>query len=211
MNRLRQIAAVLGMLLLVSCANMDVPRSARQLHYLPGGAEFYDLGIGQSVENFANISQARWTYGLYKKERNWTPITPGGGAGATDLGLRGYYPMSFRWKLKDGREFMLESVDVATIMQEYFKTHDIPLQWQKEGRPRHPIGDFDPLLAVEFKDNEAQLKWVITSNLTPVDKRILPSKAATKWVFSNEEFPVAAIKGRPTSGIDFSQMIEILK
>jgi hypothetical protein len=211
MNRLRQIAAVLGMLLLVSCANMDVPRSARQLHYLPGGAEFYDLGIGQTAENYVNISVAQWSYGRYTTERFWKGISTGKNASATDLGYRVYYPMSFRWKLKDGREFMLESVDVATIMQEYFKTHDIPLQWQKEGRPRHPVGDSDPLLAVEFKDDEARLKWVITSNLTPVDKRILPSKAATQWVFSYEEFPAVAIRGIPTSGINFEKRFETLK
>jgi hypothetical protein len=120
--------------------------------------------------------------------------------------------MSFRWKLKDGREYMLESVNVAAIMQDYFKTHDIQLQWQKEGRPVDPIGDdTQPLLAVEFKNDEARLKWVIITNLTPVDKRILPSKAATKWEFSYEEFPVIAIKGQPTSGINFDKRFETLK
>jgi hypothetical protein len=213
MKRLSQFfTLLLGTWLLVACASTDVPRTARGLHYLPGNAQFYSLGTGQSVENFANISVARWSYGLYRRERNWTPITPGGRAGATDIGIRAYYPMSFRWKLKDGREYMLESVNVAAIMQDYFKTHDIQLQWQKEGRPVDPIGDdTQPLLAVEFKDDEARLKWVIITNLTPVDKRILPSKAATKWEFSYEEFPVIAIKGQPTSGINFNQIIEILK
>jgi hypothetical protein len=107
---------------------------------------------------------------------------------------------------------MLESVNVAAIMQDYFKTHDIRLPWQKEGRPVDPIGeDTQPLLAVEFKDDEARLKWVISTNLTPVGQRMLPSKAATKWEFSNEEFLVISIKGKPTSGINFDKVIEILK
>jgi hypothetical protein len=205
------LTLLLGTWLLAGCASTDVPRTARGLHYLPGNAQFYSLGTGQSVENFANISKAQWSYGLYRTDRHWTHITPGGRAGATDIVIRAYYPMNFRWKLKDGREYMLESVNVAAIMQDYFKTHDIQLQWQKEGRPEHPIGDFDPMLAVEFKDDEARLKWVITTNLTPVDKRILPSKAATKWEFSDEEFLVIAIKGQPTSGINFDKRFETLK
>jgi hypothetical protein len=133
------LTLLLGTWLLAGCASTDVPRTARGLHYLPGNAQFYSLGTGQSVENFANISKAQWSYGLYRTDRHWTHITPGGRAGATDIVIRAYYPMNFRWKLKDGREYMLESVNVAAIMQDYFKTHDIQLQWQKEGRPEHPI------------------------------------------------------------------------
>jgi len=127
------LSLLLGIWLLAACASTDTPRNARGLHYLPGNAKSYSLGIGQSDENFAQILDAQWTYGRYSTTRFWNGISPGRNASATDLGYQVYYPMSFRWKLKDGREYMLENVNVAAIMQDYFKTHDIRLPWQKRG------------------------------------------------------------------------------
>jgi hypothetical protein len=64
MKRLSQLLTLLlGTWLLAGCASTDVPRTARGLHYLPGSAQSYALGIGQSAENYAHISVAQWSYG----------------------------------------------------------------------------------------------------------------------------------------------------
>ena len=115
------------------------------------------------------------------------------------------------WKLKDGREFILEDIDLRGIMREYFKANDIKLQWQREGRPKAKVGDAEPLLTHEVKDDTVRIKWVITTNHTPVDMRILPSGAATKWQTTDEEYLVTTIHGKPTSGIDFNKTYETKK
>ncbi len=127
------------------------------------------------------------------------------------IGLQAYYPLHVRWKLKDGREFILEDIDVRAIMREYFKTNDIKLPWQREGRTKLESSDFDPLLTHAVKDDSLIIKWVIRTNSTPIAQRFLPSGAATKWDTSNEEYLVIAIPGRLTSGIDFNKTYESRK
>lgn len=124
------------------------------------------------------------------------------------IGLQAYYPLHVRWKLKDGREFMLENIDIRAIMRDYFKTHDIQLQWQREGRPKAKSGDYGPLLAREVKDDTVRIKWVITTNHTPVNQRFTSSGAATRWVTTDEEHLVTTLQGVPTSGIDFNKQWE---
>lgn len=171
---------------------------------IPGGYWMYSFGLGQTKENFANVERAQSDYALWSG-RHWGALGPLGRATATMGALQAYYPLHVRWKLKDGREFILENIDTAAIMREYFKTHRLQLQWQREGRPEARVGDSEPLLAHEVKDDTVILKWVITFNLTPVAERLTSTGAATKWEFRQEEHIVAVLKGQPTSGIDFNK------
>ena len=179
--------------------------------YFPGGSPEYGWGVSQKKEDFANVEQAQSYSGLYTKRRSWHNITVGSRSTAQIIGLRAYYPLSVRWKLKDGREFILENIDISAIMREYFKTHEIQLPWQREGRPKHAVGDSDPLLTHEVKDDTVRIKWVITTNRTPVNQRLTAQGAATNWEFTQEEFLVATLKGVPTSGIDFNNWYEVRK
>jgi hypothetical protein len=168
----------------------------------------YSFGLSQKSEDLVNVEIAQSYYGLWSGVRNWTRITPGRLASANRMGLQAYYPLHVRWKLKDGREFIAENIDVAAIIRESVKTRSLQLQWQREGRPRDKVGDFGPLLTHEVKDDTVILKWVITINRTPVNERLTPTGAATKWDTYDEEHEVAIIKGKPTSGIDFSKTYE---
>lgn len=164
----------------------------------------YSYGPGQTRENFANVAFAQFDYALWSG-RHWGAMGPGNRATATRLGLQTYYPLHVRWKLKDGREFILENIDTAAIMREYFKTHQLQLQWQREGRPGKKFGDYSPLLAHEVKGDTVILKWVITINRTPVSERSDSNGKTTFWDTYDEEHIVAALQGLPTSGIDFSK------
>ncbi len=158
-----------------------------------------------------NVEQAQSYSGLYSRQRTWQNISVSSRASATIIGLQAYYPLHVRWKLKDGREFILENIDIHTIMREYFKTHDIQLQWQRERRQKDSVGDYEPLLTHEVKDDTVRIKWVISTNHTPVDKRLTPSKAATKWQITDEEYLVTTIQGVSTHGIDFNNWYEVRK
>ena len=174
---------------------------------IPGGYWMYSFGLSQKPEDLADIEIAQSYYGLWSGIRSWTRITPGRRASANRVGLQVYYPLHVRWRLKDGREFILENIDVPAIMREYFKTHSLQLQWQREGRPK-AIGDGGPTLTHEVKDDTVILKWVITLNRTPANERLTPSGAATQWDFQDEEHIVTVLKGNPTSGINFSKTYE---
>lgn len=119
--------------------------------------------------------------------------------------LQMYYPLSVRWELKDGRQFIAENIDVRAAMQTYFKTHDIQLQWQREKRASKSFGDYVPAFVHEVKDDGVVLKWLVTLNLTPVAQRFSATGAANKWHFKDEEYIVTTIQGTPTSGIDFDK------
>lgn len=179
--------------------------------YFPGGLPFYAWGVAQSKENFANVERAQVEYSPYKAKRVWIDFQGSNRATASMIGLQAYYPLHVRWKLKDSREFILENIDISAIMREYFKTHEIQLPWQREGRPKHAVGDSDPLLTHEVKDDAVRIKWVITTNRTPVNQRLTAQGAATNWEFTQEEFLVATLKGVPTSGIDFNNWYEVRK
>ncbi len=177
--------------------------------YFPGGHPSYSAGTSQSKENFTNVERAQWNYSRNGEQRNWGNIKVKEiRASAQLLGIYTYYPLDVRWKLKDGREFILEKIDVRTIMFKYFKTHDIKTQWQLENRTYDSVGDFGPLLAIEVKDDTVRIKWAVTTNHMPVDKRLTPKGAATLWTFSEEEYLVAVVKGNPTQGMDFNKYFE---
>ena len=182
--------------------NESILTTPVQRDYFPGGVATYDSGVGQSKENYENIDQAQSHFGYIHEYRAWVRITPGR-ATATVGGHVAYPPLDVRWKLKDGREFILENIDVRAIMQEYFKTNTLQLQWQHEGRPRAESGDYGPLLVHEVKDDTVRIKWVIITNRTPVNERFTSKGAATKWDITRDEHVVTTLKGNPTSGIDF--------
>ena len=199
-NLLRRFALLGLVLWLSACA--ATPAGSQGRDFLPGGAQFYSYGVSQSKENFENIERAQSDYTLFAGSRHWGEDKPGKPY-ANILGLQTYYPLHVRWKLKDGREFIAEAIDIRAIMREYFKTHEIKLPWQIEGRTKALHGDYPPSLVHELKDDTVIIKWLITTNLTPVEERFAPSGAAVKWKLVDQEFIVATVKGTPTSGIDF--------
>lgn len=205
---LRYFVLVSLTLWLMACANGSGGGAAQGRDYFPGGSPSYNWGISQSKENFTNVERAQSDYRLYTTQRTWIDFQPSVRASATIIGLYAYYPLDVRWKLKDGREFILENIDVRAIMHEYFKSHDIPLQWQREGRLKAKSGDFGPLLTFELKDDTVRIKWVIKTNHTPVKQRFTPTGAATRWQITDEEHHVTTIQGVSTRGMDFNKKWE---
>lgn len=158
------------------------------------------------------MERAQWATGMYTKQRSWGPISVSNSVVTPNLNaLAAYYPLHVRWKLRDGREFMLENIDIRAIMSEYFKTHDLKQQWQRENRARNNIGDYAPVLAHEIKDDTVVIKWYLRINRTPVDQRLTSKGAATKWDIVSEEYFVTRIPGKSTAGIDFDNWSEVRK
>ncbi len=201
---IQRFAIVCLALWLSACASVGGGASGQTQgrDYFPGGVQFYSYGVSQSKENFANVERAQSDYTLYAGSRHWIDITPRRSPSEFNL-LQSYSLLHVRWKLKDGREFMLEKIDLRAIMREYFKTNDIQMPWQKENRPKADVGDLYPSLVHEVKDETVIIKWMVRANGTPVPERFTPTGAATRWKFTDEEFIVTTIKGVPTSGIDF--------
>lgn len=218
MTTLRHVLCLLTLLILQACSSInpaiqDVSKKPAQVKTgnapIPGGYWMYSFGPGQTKENFENVDKAQYDYGLWPG-RHWGAMRelaqgPLGKASANRLGLQVYYPLHVRWKLKDGREFIAENIDVAAIIRESAITRSLKLQWQREERAEAKFGDYEPLLASEVKDDTVILKWVLTINRTPVNERLKPSGAANKWDLYQEEYLIAIIKGVSTSGIDFSK------
>jgi hypothetical protein len=204
MNRfVRRIALGFVALLLSACANQQ--GSAIQGRApLPGDAQFYSYGISQSKENFANVVRAQSHYALFLTERHWVDIEPFRAPAMVNV-LQTYYPLHVRWEMKDGRQFILENIDVAAIMREYFKTHRLELPHQREHRLRAE-GDSDPSLVHEVRDDTLIIKWLIRINNTP-----LPERRTSPPRMTYEEFPVIELKGRSTAGIDFEKRWEFNK
>jgi hypothetical protein len=206
------LPGLLVALSLVACASKPSTNStgapalspASGPDYFPGGDRWYSWGPAQSKENFANVEQAQWATGMYTQQRSWRPMFVSSSVVTPNLNvLAAYFPLHVRWKLRDGREFILENVDIRAIMREYFKTHDLKQQWQRENRPQAKVGDGKAILAHEIEDDTVIIKWYIRINRTPVDQRLTATGAATKWDVFDEEHFVTSIPGKPTSGIDF--------
>ena len=188
------------LLLLGACAGGG---QVRERDYFPGNSPYYNLGISQSKENFANVKRAEVSEGFYQNKRNWGWFEAGRALGTVGM-LTYYLPLSFRWELKDGRQFIIEDIDVRAIMKEYFKdkSNDITLPWQREGR-QQTNGDYDPSLTYEVVNDSIRLKWLIAVNMTPVNMRRLPSGATAPLKLTYEEYLVTEIKGKPVQGLDF--------
>ena len=222
-NRLLTAWILAASFALASCASVPANTGASGVSAaaistaqpMPGDAQFYGFGLSQSKEDFANVEIAQSNFGMYRTNRTWIKFGVGRGVGYA--ALRAYYPFDVRWKLKDGREYILENIDTASIMREYFKANNFLLQHQREKRQREPFGDYDPALQFGVKDDTVVIKWNLVLNQTPVDKRFpvivngIPARDGTMWKLVNEEHFVTALKGKPTSGIDFSKTFEALK
>lgn len=204
-NLLQRFAIVLLALWLSACASVNAGSSGKThgRDYFPGGVPFYSYGVSQSKENFANVERAQSDYTLYAGPRHWIDITPRRSPSEFNL-LQSYSRLHVRWKLKNGKEFVLEDVDMRPIMRDYFKTNDIQMPWQKENRPKADVGDLYPSLVHEVKDDTVIIKWMVRANETPVQDRFPKTTGIPpRWKFTDEEFIVTTIKGVPTSGIDF--------
>lgn len=199
----------------ISSGSVNTASLATTDQPMPGDADTYGFGISQSKEDFANVEIAQLNFGMYKTQRSWGAILPNRGS-VRYAALRAYYPVDVRWKLKDGREFILENIDTAAIMREYFKTNNFLLQHQREKREK-VLGDSGPDLQFGVKDDTVVIKWGLVLNRTPVDKRFpvivngIPARDGTLWKLEREEHFVIALKGKPTSGIDFTKTAEVLK
>lgn len=176
--------------------------------YLPGGVEYYSVGSALNKDYFTkSVTRVQYDYALYPSVRWWIDSGPPANPSAINM-LQSYMPLHVRWELKDGRQFIAENIDVRAAMREYFKHNDLKVQWQREGRS-WAIGDSYASLVYDVRDDEVILKWLIRINKTPYDQRILPSGAATRWVFEYEEHVAGAVKGTSTQGIDFENRREV--
>lgn len=179
-----------------------------QTDLFPGNYPVYSFGSFQKKENFANVEKAQSNVNPRNADRLWINIPISATASPNMGNLQSYFPFDVRWKLKDGREFMAQNIDVRGISNEYLGKYPLQLQWQRENRRRDSVGDYEPVLSFEIKDDAVLLKWVIRINRTPVNERLTSSGAATKWDVYGEEHIMAAIKGTPTSGINFNKQDE---
>ena len=208
----RWVGSTILVLYLLGCASGANTPAVQGRDIFPSGTTMYSWGWSQKAEDFANVEHAQSGLRLDRDARRmWTRIPVEKSAFPSIGALGGYYPMYVRWKLKDGREFILEDIDLRSIMREYFKTNELILPWQRERRPRVLLSDPDPILAHEVKDDTVRIKWVVRINTTPVNQRIGPGGAANPWKFSQEEHLVTTIKGVPTSRIDFTTLNDYFK
>ena len=203
-NSIQRFLIICLALCLSACASASGGASGKTQgrDYFPGGVQFYSYGVSQSKENFTNVDKAQSDYTFYAGSRHWIDITPRRSPSEFNL-LQSYSLLHVRWKLKDGREFMLKDMDMRPIMRDYFKANDIKVPWQKEKRLKADVGDLYPSLVHEVKDDAVIIKWMVRTNETPASERFTSTGAATRWKFTDEEFLVTTIKGVPTSGIDF--------
>lgn len=200
---IRGLAVALLALLLQACASGNASRSIDRVP-IPGGS--YSWGADQKAEDFIDVEIAQSNLNMYTANRRyWHRIVPTKLATASAGTLRAYYPMQVRWRLKDGREFILDSVDTEALVREYFKTHTmIRPQWEREGRS-FTIGDAEPMLAYYIKGDAIHLKWLVEINRVPIRERLAPDGAARPWQFDIEAYPIATIKGVAANGIDFAK------
>lgn len=179
-----------------------------QTDIFPGGVSIYSMGPFQKRENFANVERAQWNRALSSSERVWGDISPSISAIGNLGNMQNYFNFDIRWKLKDGREFIVENIDTRNISNDFLRKHPLQMGWQRENRARHSVGDGSAILCFEVKDDSVLLKWVIRINRTPVSERLTAAGAATKWDVYDEEHLIASLKGIPTSNIDFKKTYE---
>ena len=175
-----------------------------QADIFPGNVSNYSFGSFQKPENFVNVERAQSNSAPRNASRVWIEIVPSRSASGTMGNMQSYLRFDVRWKLKDGREFILENIDTRGISNEYLRKNPIQLQWQREGRPRDRVGDGDAILTFEVKDDSVLLKWAVRINRTPVTQRLTSTGAATKWDVYTEEYVMTTLKGIPTSDINFN-------
>lgn len=201
LGRLRlALVGVAIALALVACSTLQ--KDAHGVDYLPGGVSFYSAGSALDKEYMSNhVKRVQYDYSLYASQRTWTDSRAGPVPSSVNM-LQAYYLLHVRWELNDGRQFVAENIDIRGLMREYFKTHDIQMQWQREGRERAP-GDYDPTLVYDVRQDEVIVKWLLRINHTPLDRR-----ATELPKIEYIQYPVGIAKGKPTTSIDFEHQWE---
>lgn len=179
-----------------------------QTDIFPGRVSTYSFGSFQKTENFVNVERAQSNDSPRNAAKVWVNLLPRKQAIGNLGNMQSYFPFDVRWKLKDGREFILENIDTRSISNDYLRRNPIQMGWQRENRTRHRVGDGSAILSFEVKDDTLLLKWVIRINRTPVDQRLSATGAATNWDVYDEEHLMATLKGNPTSNIDFNKTYE---
>jgi hypothetical protein len=223
-TKLIRVSCLLGSLaILAACGS-----SAAIPGYLPGNSVFFSVGSMQDKEYFSkNVAQLQSSYVFYPPNRFWEDNGADPEPTTRNL-LRGYRPLSVRWELKDGRQFVASDIDVEAIMREFsvtrlpdlswqiayregttlnddLKMRDVKMQWQAEER-RRIVGDYDPSLVYEIYEDEVRLKWLVRSNKVPLERRgqELPD-------IDYAMYPVAVVKAKPATGLDFAKHREPAK
>ncbi|MFD0667968.1 hypothetical protein ACT80S_09625 [Ramlibacter sp. MAHUQ-53] len=192
-------SSVLLLLWLVGCAS---PGGQAGASAIPGGHPVYNFGVAQDRVMFERqVARAQVNYSPHS-QRAWGDFSGGEGSGFI-VGLTGFYPLDVRWKLKDGRQFIAERVDVGRLVREFAETRQILLQHQRERRTFGPTGDHPPLFAIAVADGWLVLKWQIVFNLRPVAERLKPPGTVGPAVYVREEHIVATVPGTPAQDIDF--------
>ena len=195
-------------LALSGCAShpLDFPmQNLTRDNPLPGDAVVYDWGLCQTATSAATIARAQKGYMWSGTRDVWHSVEPNSRPVATDIGLQRFYPLSVRWQLKDGRQFLLDKADLRPVMKTYFSQHSIVMPWQRENRrAKSKPMDSNPMLCVEVKDDGVLIKWVVV--LSHLQEKSDPrSPGVPDYKFSYEHYPVTTLKGQPTAGIDFEK------
>lgn len=168
----------------------------------------YAWGVDQRAEDFAEVEVAQSRLLMWQGSQMWAAIKPAKAVVTRVLGLQRYYRMQARWKLKDGREYILDSIDTDAIVRAYFNTHAlIQAEWERESRSP-TVGDDLPKLVHDIQGDTLRLKWVLEINRTPVYARLRVDGAANHWTTEREEHLITTIKGVPASGLNFSILYE---
>lgn len=215
-NRLWNLFVLLVLVLpvLSSCAVQGVTYAMSgpqrvQTNIFPGGLPHYTIGTGQTYENFVNVERMQEYIRSDRSEVRWVATQPRRVAAAVYVGATDYLQMGARWKLKDGREFVVDPIDVQKIANEYLSRNPIKLQWQVENR-RRATGDGTAILSIEVKDDSVIVKWTVEFNTIPVDQRFHKGGGgATQWKFTHEDLIMAVIPGVPTKDINFAARREL--
>ncbi len=184
--------------------------------YFLGGADSYCFShYTKDKEQFdSTIEKAEASFETSLTDRHWIPIRSSKNHSCGTSGMRYYYQISARWKLKDGREFMIDRLNVRPLMREFFKTQDAPMQWVVGGRAKG-IGDGEPGVLLDVQGDSIVLYWVNHLNDQPFAERLIPDAQYPKGRYiaklRKEYYTAATVKGTPTSGIDFNKTYERFK
>lgn len=136
------IAIALGMAVPVAAAaDGDIPKG--QPGFVPGGWSQYGFFVGQDWEYFnTHVRQAQFTFEFKEFPRFWMDFREGllGSPRAT---IKGFFPMSFRWEMRDGRKFIADFVDIQRSSNESAQRINVPVQFMRE-QPRENHSKFFP-------------------------------------------------------------------
>ena len=207
---LRFVALTFVFALIAGCAatsSLSLPNKLGSSGSIfPGGVSSYDFAVGQAT-GLRNVDIAQVGYTRYKGELSWIKLSRVNSYSPND-GSSVYFPLYARWRLNDRSEYLIDDLDLKPVMQAYFEKNKIPMPWQIEGRARHSVGDYNPVLAIDINDDQLTVKWIVITNRTAVNRRLSDQGEANKWDIVKTEHSVAVIKGRSVTGLDFNKTLQ---